>query len=414
MNRLRELEQQALEAGQQWVRARLEEQFQAEADACSPQCPKTGEPLKNVRYRSMELRTVSGTVRLRVLHGYSKKLKMWVCPARIAWGLESYQRISPELGARIARTATEIGSYERASAMCSLWGSPISDGAIHGMVQLLGKRIPEISLPPEDPSKHQGPFSLVIMMDGWLARTRGKDWGASPRRKKPERLRWYEIKSAVIYRLNQRAETQGGRGMLLSKYVVATGPGTKPVDFGTAVHAEALRRGLGCAQAVYVVMDGAVWLWELAEDRFRGAIKTLDFHHAREHLQAVADLEYGALTPENRQWMKQMTRDLTHGRQTRVLRRIEELVGTDSGRTQNAQQTLERENQYFKNHRDHLDYQAREKEGSPRGSGAVESLGKQFQQRLRGCGQFWKELGIDHLLSLSVLVKNHDDHLLWN
>jgi hypothetical protein len=42
---------------------------------------------------------------------------------------------------------------------------------------------------------------------------------------------------------------------------------------------------MGRAKYVYLVMDGAIWLWDLAEDRFAQALKTLDFHHARDHLQ---------------------------------------------------------------------------------------------------------------------------------
>ena len=80
-----------------------------------------------------------------------------------------------------------------------------------------------------------------------------------------------------------------------------------------------------------------------------------------------------------------------------------------------AQQAeLEREVRYFQSHRDHLHYQAMEEAGAPRGSGAAESLGKQFQQRLRGCGQTWSRPGLTHLLRLCVLFKNRDDPLLWN
>jgi hypothetical protein len=43
-------------------------------------------------------------------------------------------------------------------------------------------------------------------------------------------------------------------------------------------------------------MEGAVWLWDLAEDRFKTAVKTLDLHPAREHLQAVAETLQGART----------------------------------------------------------------------------------------------------------------------
>lgn len=48
------------------------------------------------------------------------------------------------------------------------------------------------------------------------------------------------------------------------------------------------------------------------------------------------------------------------------------------------------------------------------GSGAVESLGKQFQRRLRGCGQSWSRSGLTALLRLTVLVKNDDQSHLWN
>lgn len=414
MNRLQEMEEALIADARRWAQAQLTERLQAEADACASVCPSTGEPLSNVRFRAMELRTVNGPVRLRVRHGYSRALEAWVCPARIAWGLEKHQHITPALAARITHTVTETGSYERASAMCAVWGSPISDGAISQLTQKLGRRMSELPLPAEKPVEREAPFSLVIMMDGWMARNRGKGWGASPRRQVDDRVEWHEIKSAVIYRLHQRAENQSGRGVLTQKYVVATPPGTCPVDFGAAVHAEALRRGMGRAEAVYVVMDGAVWLWDLAADRFKDAIKTLDFHHAREHLQAVADLEHGVGTEANRDWMKRTTRDLAGGRQIRVLTHLEGLLSSERERTVQEREDLEREVDYFRSHRDHLNYKERERDGSPRGSGAVESLGKQLQARLRGCGQFWGQHGLPPLLRLCVAVKNKDAHLLWN
>jgi len=68
---------------------------------------------------------------------------------------------------------------------------------------------------------------------------------------------------------------------------VACPPLTAPVDFGASVEAEARRRGLGRAQKVYIVIDGAVWLWDLAKDRFKDAVLTLDFHHAAQHFRAA-------------------------------------------------------------------------------------------------------------------------------
>ena len=414
MNRLRELEQQALEAGREWTRARLERDLQAESDACARVCPKSGDALREGQWRAMELRTVSGIVRLRVYYGYSVALKAWVSPVRLAWGLGKYERLSAELAARLAHTVTEVGSYERTAAMSGVWGSPISDGALHALVRRLGNQVPTLRLPVDPPKHGEGDFSLVIMMDGWLARTRGPDWGAGPRRKAPERVAWCEIKSAVIYRLDQRGQSASGRGMLSQKFIVATPPGTDPVGFGAAVHAEASRRGMARAKKVYLVMDGAVWLWDLAAERFSKGILTLDFHHAREHLQTIADIEYGLGTADGRAWLKTMLADLRGGREARVLRRLEELLDPALVRSPEPQATVEREVGYFRSHRDHLHYRTRKREGTPRGSGAVESLGKQLQARLRGCGQFWRRPGLANLLSLCVLIRNRDDHCLWN
>jgi hypothetical protein len=414
MNRLRQLEQEVLGEGREWTRQRLEKRLQAESDPLPTLCPKTGEPLKEVRRRDLQLTTVVGTVKLRVCHGYSPALDQWICPARELWALQAYQRLSPELESRLAYTASETGSYEAAAKMAAHWGSPVSDGCIHQRVQRLGQAAAQLQLPtPQAPAK-EPEFSLVIMLDGWLARERGPDWGAGPRKKKAERIAWHEIKSAVIYRLEQRGQNAGGRGMLIEKFVVATPPETSPVDFGAAVQAEARRRGLGRAKKVYLVMDGALWLWELAEDRFAEAIKTLDFHHARDHLWALAHELHGKDTPEAKAWVEPLLGSLRKGKQARVVRCLQELLQTQSERTPQGQEVVEREVNYFVNHRHHLHYHAMEKVGAPRGSGAVESLGKQLQRRLRGCGQIWGRPGFTHLLRLCVLIKNQDDSLLWN
>jgi hypothetical protein len=414
VNRLRELEQDVLAEGREWTRQRFEKRLQDHSDALPALCPKTGEGLKDVRWRDLQLITISGVVKLRVRYGYSRALEQWVCPARHLWGLKTYQRLSPELESRLAYTASETTSYEAAAQMATRWGCAISDGCIHQHMQSLGQAAEQIELMPTVIPPQEPEFSLVIMLDGWMARERGPDWGAGPRKKEPQRVIWHEIKSAVIYRLEQRGANDSGRGMLIEKFVVATPPETSPVDFGTAVHAEAMRRGLGRAKHVYLVMDGALWLWDLAQDRFATAIKTLDFHHARDHLWAVANSLHGEDTPEAKAWAEPLLRCLRKGRENYVVRQLEELLRNQSERTPESQELIEREVKFFEKHRDHLHYQTMEKAGAPRGSGAVESLGKQLQQRLRGCGQIWGRPGFTRLLRVVVLVKNQDEHHLWN
>jgi hypothetical protein len=136
------------------------------------------------------------------------------------------------------------------------------------------------------------------------------DWGANRRRKKAVRINWKEVKAAVMYRLEQRVEKESGRGLLIQKHVVACPPDTEPIDFGAQVQAEARRRGLGRAHKVYVVIDGAAWLWNVVEDRFSNAICLLDFYHASQHLWAIAYQLHGEGTPEARAWVEPLLHKL--------------------------------------------------------------------------------------------------------
>ena len=414
MNPLQEIERLVLKQSQEWALAKLTAELQRQAEQVEMICPKTGERLSNTRWRKMKLMTVVGTIlHLRVKVGYSQKKRRWFNPIRLQWGLKPYQQVSPELEARVCQTATLVPTYNGAVEVAACWGCAISDDLIHRHVQDLGRKAADLVLPLDKPAAQEAEFSFVIMMDGWMVRERGPNWGASRRKKLPDRVVFHEIKSAVIYRLEKAVKTAGGRGLLLEKHVVATPPETDPVDFGEAVHAEALRRGLGRAKRVYVVMDGAVWIWHLAEKRFSQATVILDFHHAREHLMAVAEALHGDDSAAVHAWADPLIDQLLKGQETRVISQLEELQ-QDPVLSARAEKVVDRETRYFEEHRDHIHYQRWKRSGVPRGSGAVESLGLQFQRRFRTCGQFWKRMGLTNLLCLAVIFKNRDQSFLWN
>ena len=134
----------------------------------------------------------------------------------------------------------------------------------------------------------------------------------------------------------------------------------------------------------------------------------------REHLNTIAEALYGRETQRAKDWMAQRVESLRHGEEALVVNRLEDLLKSQAKRPKKTQKIIAREVNYFREHQEHIHYQDRENEGAPLGSGAVESLGKQLQRRMRGCGQFWERPGLSNLLKLSVLVKNNDLHLLWN
>lgn len=95
-------------------------------------------------------------------------------------------------------------------------------------------------------------------------------WGQSEalRAQGQELKRWHWAYGGTCFRLHQRAQTQGGRPVILSRGYVMTRDG---VDGLTGqLWAEVMRHGLGRANQVLIVADGAVWIWNLAGDRFPG------------------------------------------------------------------------------------------------------------------------------------------------
>lgn len=170
-----------------------------------------------------------------------------------------------------------------------------------------------------------------------------------------------------------------------------------------------MRMGLARVKEVFVVADGALWIWNLIEDRFSQATKTLDFYHGSEHLWSLAHHLYPDSPELAAAWIKPLLHELRHTPEHRVIHTLEELLARNP-----ADPIINREVNYFKNHRDHLNYADLAARNAPIGSGSMESACSQFQDRLKRRGQFWSPLGLAHMLAIDVALKNDTLEFLWN
>lgn len=157
------------------------------------------------------------------------------------------------------------------------------------------------------------------------------------------------------------------------------------------LYAEALRRGLGQAAGVLVIGDGAMWIWRLADDRFKEARQRLDFYHAVQHLAAV--------------------RQLKNGSAVKVVNQLEEILKQLPKGA--SAQAVQKEVDYFHEHQDRMDYRAGGRRGEPIGSGAVESTCRQAQCRFKRPAQYWSRQGDEALLCLETFWRNERWHLLF-
>jgi hypothetical protein len=359
----------------------------------------------------MRLRTVVGVIELQVWHGQDPGDEHWGCPVREHWGLSQHQQLSLALEDRLAFTITATASYEEAAAVAQKWGSPVSDSSLHALAQRLGARAEacaqeRLAAAPQEWQPERAPTPLaVLMLDGWLVRQRGPGWGK--KQTAQPRVAWHEWKTGVYYRHEQAGRSAGARGVLAEKVVL--GWQGEPLEFGRRLHWEALRAGLGRAQARLVVADGAPWIWHLAQDRWAGAIQVLDFYHASQHLWELGRALHGPDEGAVARWVEPRRRQLRHGREKRVLA---EIAGLKAPRGE-AGPVVQREQTYFATHAGRVNYQRIQRRGWPIGSGSVESACRQRQCRFKRPGQFWTATGMRHLGALSEARHNHHWDELW-
>jgi hypothetical protein len=328
------------------------------------------------------------------------------------WGLAPHQQLSPALEDKLAYFATVTGSYEAAAKLADKVGCRVEDSTIHALVQRLGARAEaqtqeRLAQSPSEKTAHRAATALaVLMLDGFQVRQRGLGWG----RKKTAhpRVEWHEMKIGVFYRQEQavRAEKEK-RGQLAEKVVVSWQG--EPLEIGRRRHWEARRGGLGRAQSVLAVADGAPWIWGVVEDRWAGCHQLLDFYHASQHLWVLGQALHTGEETVAREWVERQLPRLRHGQEKKVLR---ELGALPKGRGE-AGAILERERNYFAAQSGRMNYHPIAERGWPIGSGAVESACRQRQCRRKRPGQFWTRSGLRHLDALEEARDNGYWEELW-
>jgi len=416
-----DLERQILQQTQGLERKLLEEASQKKADQSPPACPVCGHKLSRLSHgHERTYQTRFGPVTIRRSRGWCKRCKAWRFPADHALGLEETGSASPSVQEMAALVASKMPVAEASAVLERLTGVKLPPATLDREARRQGKRAErkrkeldqQLRAGQGDQqcvSLEQEPFTLVIQIDAWNIRERD-DWGKSQqqRAKGIEPTRWHWVYGGTCFRLDQRTQSDTGRSIILSRGTVMTRGGVDALR--EQLFAECLRQGMGRAAEVLVIADGAMWIWNLAQDRFAQAKQRLDFYHASQHLWTVAHALHPADESAARQWIEPLLKKLKAGRSPRVIAELAQVTKRlRAGRRAAAQTELE----YFRTHRHRLDYQVAKKRGQPLGSGAIESTCRQYQCRFKRPGQFWSLSGDEALMCLETFWRNGRWHLLF-
>ena len=240
---------------------------------------------------------------------------------------------------------------------------------------------------------------MGVAMDGTLIHIRQEGW------KEVKVGCVFEVGKEEVIEEQTQEEIEVGRAVNNS-YVAYLGG---PEVFGQRVWAEAKRRNWTKAVETQALGDGAVWIWNLAEEHFYDSEQVVDWYHGKEHLARAAQALHGEGTPSMQRWLNEQETRLYQGHAGDIATTLR----SEGQRTPSVQEVLLQEAGYFENNKRRMDYLEMRIQGWVIGSGMVESGGKQYKQRMAGPGMQWCRTGAERLLPVRSAILSGRFDQIW-
>jgi hypothetical protein len=424
------IEEHVRQASLEFQRFLVHKAMQEKADSVEEHCPDCHQGLcHKTRRVARTVDAYCGKVRLCRTHGWCPQCEKWVFPADRVLGLRDDSTASPLVQEMCALLVSKMPAEQAEAISLRVTGRTLSRSTLGREAQRQGDNAIQVRqrlvqapiyLQPDPKSitaaaveSAPAPFTLVIQIDAWNIRERDH-WGKTQtmRQRNQELNRWHWVYTATCFRLHQRCSKGRSktklRAVITERSYVATRGGIESLT--QQLYYEARARGLGQAQRVLVIADGALWIWNLVQDRFKEAVQRLDLYHANTYLWAVANELHGTGTPAARRWVKPLLKQIRKDRVAQVITQLEDLQPSLAGAAAKATgQAIE----YYTNNRQRMKYKQARKDNEPVGSGAIESTCRQLQCRMKRCGQFWSTSGDEALLCLETFWRNQRWELLF-
>jgi len=249
---------------------------------------------------------------------------------------------------------------------------------------------------------------LYVLMDGTgvpavVAETQGRVG-----KMEGQRAHTRECKLGCVF--TQTTVDDEGRPIRDPGSTTYTGAIETAEDFGPRIYTEAWRRGWEWATLRIVIGDGAIWIWNLADLHFPGAIQIVDLYHAREHLWEVAALLFPNDSARQKRWMITSQHLLDNGQIERLVKRLRKIESENP----DLVQKLSLEAEYFERNAQRMRYPEFRKLGLFVGSGVIEAGCKTvIGSRLKQSGMFWTVRGANAIIALRCCLLNGRFENYW-
>jgi hypothetical protein len=240
---------------------------------------------------------------------------------------------------------------------------------------------------------------MYVLMDGVQIPVVAAEAEGRAGRIEGQRARTRECKLGAVF--TQTTRDKEGRPIRDPDSTTYVGAIETADDFGYRIYTEAWRRGWEWATTKIVIGDGAVWIWNLADQHFPGAVQIVDLFHARQHLWDIAALLYPYDAAAKKRWMIPMKDLLDHGRIDLLVEWLREIAAGHAGTQPSLAEEISKEAEYFETNTQRMQYPEFREKGFFVGSGVIEAGCKSIVGvRLKQSGMFWTVQGANAVTAL--------------
>src|SRR3984893_7941954 len=350
--------------------------------------------------RSKQVQSVLGPLQLERAYYHCSSCGHGFCPRDGHLGIENTS-LSPALTRMVGTVGAMVSFQEGSELLTELAGVAVDAKQVERTAEALGKEIAEDErVHTEALDALSLPQTLYLGMDGTGIPLRAEELVARTGKQPDGSAKTGEVKLCTIWSAESLDE-QGTpirdagsvsySAALESARALDTAAARAP--FADRVWREATRRRFCQAPRRVVLGDGAVWIWNIADDQFPDATQIVDRYHAKQHLSDLGKALYGLTNPRAAQWAERRKEELDSGKFAVLLTAIRR----QTSRSEEARCCLH----YFQTNRERMRYPEFHAQGLCTSTGVVEAGCKvAIGTRLKRAGMHWTVRGSNAIIAL--------------
>jgi hypothetical protein len=356
--------------------------------------------------RTRRVQTLFGEVTLRRRYYHHRPSGTGRCPLDETLDLEC--GCTPAVARLVCRAASQSGSYEEAAADLRAYAGVEFDPrdigrAVAALAPVLRQSLTTLEPAPAPPGGPAPIPVLYVSEDGTGVPMRREALEGRPGKEEDGTARTREAKLGCVF--TQSGTDAEGKPLRDPGSTSYTGTFLGCREAGILLRQEAARRGLGRAQQVVYLGDGAAWIWENCRLNFPGAVEILDFYHATEHVGLLAKALYENEPDRAASRQSEWCQTMKAASPAAMLGEVRALLEARADWPEAKRTAIESELHYLESHAARTRYGEFRAKGYFIGSGVIEAGCKSvIGRRLKQSGMFWSLIGAEDLLSLRCQI----------